>query len=79
MQLFDVHTCGGGGGVGWDQAIVDVYKMALRSVEPDANIFKSGFHFFRSVFEQNTLQEISRKKRKYAQECLSGKKWVLKS
>ena len=49
------------------------------NVEPDENIFKAGFHFFRSMFDENTLQEISRTKRKYAQECLRGEKWVLKS
>ena len=59
------------------QAAVDVCKMALRIVEPDANIFKAGFHFFCSIFDQNTLQEISRTKRKYAQECLRGKNGFL--
>ena len=53
-------------------------QNGVRSVEPDENIVKAGFHFFHSMFDQNTLQEISQTKRKYAQECLRGKKWVLK-
>ena len=40
--------------------------------------FQGRFSFFRSIFDHNTLQDISLAKRKYAQECLSGK-WVLKS
>ena len=54
-------------------------QNGVRSAEPDENILKAGFHFFRSTFDPNTLQEISRTKRKYAQECLRGNKWVLKS
>ena len=69
-----IYICGGRGRTRRSRCL----QNGVRSVEPDENIFKTGFHFFRSMFDQNTLQEISRTKRKYAQECLRGKKWVLK-
>ena len=65
------------GGVGLSHS--RCLQNGVRSLEPDENIFKAGFHFFRSIFDKNTLQEISQTKRKSAQECLRGKKWVLKS
>ena len=64
-----------GGGVGPSRS--RRLQNGVRGVEPDANTFKAGFRFFRSIFDQNTLQDISRAKRKFVQECLSGKKWVL--
>ena len=62
-----------GGGVGPSRSTC--LQNDIRRVEPDVKIVKTGFLFFCSIFDQNTLLKISQMKTK----CSSGKKWVLKS
>ena len=43
------------GGVGPSRSTC--LQNGVRSVEPEENIFKAGFHFFRSMFDQDLTNE----------------------